>query len=161
MPANTNPRPENASSARRALALLAIAAAINLSACTTVLAMGGDEARPPAASEFGAGPRASARHVYAATLEPREPIGLRKLLTVPVRILDVNGRPVDGATVSIEGGMPEHRHGLPTKPRVTRALGGGMYEIEGLRFSMGGWWQVTLVIDSPAGVDSVTFNLSL
>lgn len=157
----STPRHEPRMPTRRALALLAVAAAFNLSACTTVLAMGGDEVRPPAASEFGAGPRASARNLYAATLEPREPIALRKLLAVPVRIVDANGRPVEGATVSIEGGMPEHRHGLPTKPRVTRSLGGGAYEIEGLRFSMGGWWQVTLVIASPAGVDSVTFNLAL
>jgi hypothetical protein len=150
-----------ASRSRRAFALTMVAAALALPGCSTVLAMGGDDVHPPAASEFGAGPRASARSVYAATLEPREPIGLRKLLTVPVRILDAKGRPVEGATVSVEGGMPEHRHGLPTQPRVTRSLGGGVYEIEGLRFSMGGWWQVTLLIDSPAGVDSVTFNLAL
>jgi hypothetical protein len=36
-----------------------------------------------------------------------------------------------------------------------------VYEIEGVRFSMGGWWELKLAIESPAGVDSVTFNLSL
>ena len=36
-----------------------------------------------------------------------------------------------------------------------------MYEIEGLRFNMGGWWELKLAIDAPAGADSVTFNLSL
>jgi hypothetical protein len=57
--------------------------------------------------------------------------------------------------------MPEHGHGLPTQPRVRRALGDGVYEIEGLRFNMGGWWELKLAIESPAGADSVTFNLSL
>ena len=61
----------------------------------------------------------------------------------------------------VDGGMPQHGHGLPTQPRVTRTSADGLYEIEGLRFSMGGWWEVKLAIDSPAGKDNVTFNLSL
>lgn len=118
-------------------------------------------ASPPEASEFGLGPRASAKGVYTAVLEPREPLRLRRLQTVAVRVLDAGGRPIDDAAIAIEGGMPEHRHGLPTQPRVTRSLGGGVYEIEGVRFSMGGWWELKLAIDSPAGADSVTFNLDL
>jgi hypothetical protein len=85
---------------------------------------------------------------------------LRQLQTLPVLVTDAQGRPVDGASIAVDGGMPEHGHGLPTQPRVTRALGGGLYEIEGLRFNMGGWWELKLAIDSPAGADRVTFNLS-
>jgi hypothetical protein len=29
--------------------------------------------------------------------------------------------------------MPQHGHGLPTRPRVTRHLGDGMYEMRPLR----------------------------
>jgi hypothetical protein len=94
-------------------------------------------------------------------LQPAQPLRVRRLQTVPVLITDANGRPVESAVISVDGGMPEHAHGLPTQPRVTRALGGGVYEIEGLRFSMGGWWEIKLAIDSPAGADRVTFNLSL
>ena len=115
----------------------------------------------PAEAEFGFGPRASANQTYKATLQPRQPLRLRQLQTVPVRIVDGSGRPIDGAQVAIDGGMPEHLHGLPTRPRIGRALGDGVYEIEGLRFSMGGWWELKLAIDSPAGRDSVTFNLAL
>jgi hypothetical protein len=115
----------------------------------------------PAEAEFGLGPRASANQTYKATLQPRQPLRLRQLQTVPVLIVDGSGRPIEGAQVSIDGGMPEHLHGLPTRPRISRSLGGGMYEIEGLRFSMGGWWELKLAIDSPAGMDSVTFNLAL
>ena len=115
----------------------------------------------PAEAEFGFGPRASANQTYKATLQPRQPLRLRQLQTVPVRIVDGSGRPIDGAQVAIDGGMPEHLHGLPTRPRIGRALGDGVYEIEGLRFSMGGWWELKLAIESPAGMDSVTFNLAL
>jgi hypothetical protein len=80
---------------------------------------------------------------------------------VPVLITDAGGRPVEQAAIKVDGGMPEHGHGLPTQPRLGRSLGGGVYEIDGVRFSMGGWWEFKLAIESPAGADSVTFNLSL
>jgi hypothetical protein len=115
----------------------------------------------PAESEFGMGPRISAKQLYTARLEPRQPIRLRTLQTVGIAIADANGQPVEGATIAIDGGMPEHMHGLPTQPRVTRMSSPGVYEIEGVRFSMAGWWELKLAIESPAGKDSVTFNLGL
>jgi hypothetical protein len=57
--------------------------------------------------------------------------------------------------------MPQHGHGLPTRPRVTHALGNGLYEIEGVRFNMGGWWEFRLAINAASGSDVVTFNLAL
>jgi hypothetical protein len=152
-----------ARSPRRRLVLplaLATAALLAASACGH-LAMMGRDVQKPAADAFGPGPRISARQTYTATLQPREPLRVRRLQSVPVLIKDAHGRPVEHASISVDGGMPEHGHGLPTQPRVTRALGGGVYEIEGLRFSMGGWWELKLAIDSAAGADSVTFNLSL
>lgn len=122
---------------------------------------GGSKIERPAASEFGFGPRPSANLVYTATLQPAQPLRLRQLQTLPVRIVDAKGRPVDGATIAIDGGMPEHSHGLPTRPLVKRYLGDGVYEIEGLRFSMGGWWELKLAIEAPEGADRVTFNLAI
>jgi hypothetical protein len=57
--------------------------------------------------------------------------------------------------------MPQHGHGLPTRPRVTRSLGDGIYEIDGVRFNMGGWWEFKLAINAASGSDLVTFNLAL
>ena len=36
-----------------------------------------------------------------------------------------------------------------------------LYEIEGVRFNMGGWWEFKLAINAPSGSDIVTFNLAL
>lgn len=116
---------------------------------------------PPASSEFGPGPRRSASGIYVATLEVQQALRPRKLQTVRVLIRDAAGAPVDGANITIDGGMPQHGHGLPTRPRVTRQLGDGTYEIEGVRFNMGGWWEFRLAIHSPAGDDAVTFNFDL
>jgi hypothetical protein len=150
------------SALRRTALVVAIAVlAAGVSACGHLLAMAGGGVERPAETEFGFGPRTSANQKYTATLQPREPLRLRRLHTVPVRITDALGRPVEQAVIEVDGGMPEHGHGLPTQPRIGRALGGGVYEIDGVRFSMGGWWEFKLAIESPAGADRVTFNLSL
>ena len=115
----------------------------------------------PAASEFGTGPRNSIKQTYSVTLQPTGPFRLRQMQTVNIQVLDSRGVPVEDAAIAVDGGMPEHNHGLPTRPRVKRALGAGLYEIEGLRFSMGGWWELKLGIESPRGADQVVFNLSL
>jgi hypothetical protein len=143
---------------RLATTLTILALSLASAGCQEVLAA---QVRPPAQAEFGLGPRTSLHGVYTATLEPREPLRRRELQKVVVRVVDASGRPIDDASIAIDGGMPEHLHGLPTRPRVTRSLGGGMYEIEGVRFSMGGWWELRLAIESAAGADGVTFNLSL
>ena len=143
-----------------AVGLLAAALLLSPVAIVDAHAHGG-EAHQPAATEFGFGPRASAKEIYRVTLEPAQELRLRRLQTVRVRVSDRNGSPIEGAAISVDGGMPQHGHGLPTQPRVTQSLGGGLYEIEGVRFSMGGWWVLKLGIDSPAGADTVVFNLSL
>lgn len=137
---------------RTAALTLALLAAVAVSACKSL----------PPAEEFGFGPRTSSQSRYTATIEaPAEPLKPRKMLKMQVSIRDAAGQPVDGATIDVDGGMPQHGHGLPTKPRVTRSLGDGRYEIEGLRFNMGGWWELKLAVTSPAGADRITFNLQV
>jgi hypothetical protein len=144
------------------LAALVVAAAVAATGCGHVMMMmhGKNIARPPAI-EFGTGLRASASRQFTATLQPDQPLRPRRMHTVRVAITDAAGVPMDGATIQIDGGMPQHGHGLPTRPRMTRALGNGLYEIEGVRFNMGGWWEFKLAIDAASGSDVVTFNLAL
>jgi hypothetical protein len=142
--------------------LMAALVLIGTTGCGHMMAMmHGTGAQRPAASEFGLGPRTSSHGLYTATLEPAQPLRTRQLQTVRVKVGDVSGVGLDAASITIDGGMPEHGHGLPTKPRVTRNLGGGVYEIEGVRFNMGGWWEFKLAISTADGADNVTFNLNL
>jgi len=152
----------NATGALRRVALVVtvVGLVVGATACNHLGMLLGNGTERPAAGEFGPGPRASSKNLYVAVLEPAQPLRLRQLQTIPVRIVDGNGRPVDGAAIAVDGGMPEHGHGLPTQPR-SRGVGGGVYEIEGVRFNMGGWWELKLAIQAPAGADNVTFNLSL
>jgi YtkA-like len=74
----------------------------------------------------------------------------------------VDGMAVDSVKIAVDGGMPQHGHGLPTKPRVTRDLGNGDHLVEGMKFNMGGWWVVKFRLSAPASAaDSLVFNLAL
>jgi hypothetical protein len=147
---------------RTVLTLATLSVAIGMTACSHAMMMiHGTGAKRPAASEFGLGPRASAGGRYVASLEPGKPLRPRQMQTVRVVVRDADGRAIDEAPISIDGGMPQHGHGLPTRPRVTRSLGDGVYEIEGVRFNMGGWWELKLAIAGFSGADTVTFNLDL
>ena len=54
--------------------------------------------------------------------------------------------------------MPQHGHGLPTRPQVTREVAEGTYLMEGMKFSMTGWWEIKLAIQSAEGADAAVFN---
>ena len=151
------------SSVRRGVLMLAmIAASVTLTACSHAMMMiHGTGAKRPAVAEFGLGPRTSAQGRYIATLAPERPFRPRQMQSVRVIVTDRDGRAVEDATLTINGGMPQHGHGLPTRPRVTERLGEGAYRIEGVRFNMGGWWEFKLAISAASGSDVVTFNLAL
>lgn len=70
-----------------------------------------------------------------------------------------DGSPVSQALIRFDGGMPQHGHGFPTQPRVTRELSPGVYALEGMKFSMTGWWDMRLDIRSGDAHDSAVFNV--
>jgi hypothetical protein len=78
-----------------------------------------------------------------------------------LHIEDENGNEVEGAIIDVEGGMPEHDHGLPTKPRVTQELGGGDYQLDGMRFHMSGAWEIVVSITTSSGTSKAIIKLQL
>lgn len=106
--------------------------------------------------------RASEHGIYRAEIMPEgDSIPQGKLQKWTLHLDAASGAPVSAASVAIDGGMPQHGHGLPTKPRVTRELGNGDYLVEGMKFNMGGWWVVKFQVSSEAGSDTLVFNLNL
>jgi len=90
------------------------------------------------------------------------PIPMRRIHSWTIRLSDDTGRPVERAAIRVNGGMPDHHHGLPTRPQVAATEVPGVYKINGLRFSMTGWWVLSLDIATPDGrADSITFNVTL
>ncbi len=143
-----------------AVAVLA-SALVTLSGCGMVMYAARHGFSTPPASEFGLGPRTSVAGSYSATLDPAAPLRVGTLQSVKLAIRDKAGAPVRGARITVDGGMPQHGHGLPTRPRVVAEEENGVYVVDGLRFNMGGWWELKFAVDGSAGADRVTFNVKL
>lgn len=104
----------------------------------------------------------SDRGLYHVELMPdASPISVGKMHVWTVDLETASGAPVTQADFAISGGMPQHGHGLPTAPQVTKSFGDGRYQIEGVKFNMSGWWTFKLDVKGAAGTDAVTFNLVL
>ncbi len=103
--------------------------------------------------------RPSVDRKYVVTLQPpAAPAAINQLHSWQVSLVSSAGAPITHARIAVDGGMPQHGHGLPTRPKVTQELPNGAYLIEGMKFSMTGWWEIKLAIDGPEGADKVTFN---
>ena len=72
-----------------------------------------------------------------------------------------SGDSVEGADIEVDGGMPAHDHGLPTRPRVTEDLGDGYYRLDGVRFHMSGYWEMLVTIRSDESEDTVVIPITL
>jgi hypothetical protein len=76
-----------------------------------------------------------------------------------VHLARPDGAPVSQASIAFDGGMPQHGHGYPTRPRVTSEVSPGVYALEGMKFSMTGWWDMRLKIETGDAADTAVFNV--
>lgn len=100
---------------------------------------------------------------YVFSLHSTDPkIPFKKIHNWIVHIETKDGKPLEGAKVFVFGGMPAHRHGFPTKPRVKKYLGDGDYLVEGIKFNMPGVWEMRFNIKdgNKSGRVVYRFNLS-
>lgn len=106
--------------------------------------------------------KSSANGIYAVEISPEaEPVQRGPLHAWILTVKTTDGQPVENARIAIDGGMPQHGHGLPTAPQVTSHLGDGRYRVEGVKFNMSGWWEFKFAISAPQGDDAVVFNIVL
>jgi YtkA-like len=102
------------------------------------------------------------QHFIVSYTPSVSPPPINQLHTWTVRVTRPDGQPVEGAHITVDGDMPQHGHGLPTRPQVTRYLGDGKYLVEGMKFQMGGWWVADFTItDAEGQTDTVRFNFIL
>jgi hypothetical protein len=95
---------------------------------------------------------------YSSMLEP---LTINQIHNWVFHVEYADGGVVNDATVSVTGGMPEHNHGLPTDPRMTQSLGDGDYVLEGMRFHMSGYWELTVTIVAGGRRDTVIIPLTI
>jgi hypothetical protein len=133
---------------RTLTASAALATALLVSACGT----------PPKDLDLSLDKNSAAGVYRVALVPPAQAPAINQMHSWKVKLATADGAPVHGAKFVVDGGMPQHGHGLPTQPRVTREVGDGTYSLDGMKVSMTGWWEVKLAIDGPQGADKVTFN---
>jgi hypothetical protein len=106
--------------------------------------------------------RLSEQGLYQSSYVPdAEAIPINRIHSWVLHVETPDGQPIENAQIRVDGDMPQHGHGLPTRPQVTRELGGGDYLVEGMKFQMGGWWVMDFYITSGDESDVVHFNLVL
>ena len=104
----------------------------------------------------------TANGAFVATIDTEmDPLPLNEIHEWVLHVETPDGVAVDNAAVTITGGMPQHNHGFPTEPAVTESMGNGDYRVEGVRFSMAGWWTMEFEVSADGISDTVVFNVVL
>lgn len=87
-----------------------------------------------------------------------EPLPLNRIHSWILHVETLDGKPVGNAEITVHGGMPAHKHGLPTEPAITE-IGDGDYLVEGIKFSMTGEWQFWFNVRAGQASDEVKFDI--
>jgi hypothetical protein len=113
---------------------------------------------PPPADLDLSRTQTSGKGTFTATIEPGlEPVAINQIHSWTIEVVMADGSAPARAEIMVDGGMPQHGHGLPTAPQITTDLGSGKFAVEGMKFNMPGWW----VVNVHVGDDTATFNLTL
>lgn len=99
------------------------------------------------------------KHYHVSYQSKVAPLPLNRIHSWVLHVDTVDGKPVENANISVHGGMPAHKHGLPTQPQVSE-IGNGDYLVEGLKFSMTGLWQLWFDIRKHDITDKVKFTIA-
>ncbi len=87
------------------------------------------------------------------------PISTGKVHRWFLRVTDPEGQPLDNLKIYVHGGMPVHQHGFPTNPRISRYLGQGRYQVDGIKFNMPGDWEIRFNIKQEKKRDRVIYRI--
>ena len=90
-----------------------------------------------------------------------KPIVINQIQTWVMYVQTDDGLCVKEAEITVDGGMPVHRHGLPTVPLVRPGANDCEYLVEGLRFHMAGHWELQFRIKAGDKIDTLTVSLDL
>lgn len=127
--------------------------------CSATVAKAND--KPSSEKDYAtAGTSKASLYKVSYTSEPAA-VPVNTIHSWKLKVETAEGQPVKNAKITLKGLMPEHGHGMPTQPKVTKNLGDGTYLVEGMKFSMPGWWVITFHIKAGGKTDSITFNLDL
>jgi cytochrome c peroxidase len=104
---------------------------------------------------IGLSPSHNGRYSAEVVAAPPPAVGVGPSWTVR---LTRRGQGLSGARLSVRPWAPDTGD-ASTMSTSVRYVGDGQYRVDGIFFPTPGWWNVPLVIDGAAGVDSLAFNV--
>jgi hypothetical protein len=118
-------------------------------------------AAPPPPAESDETQSQTGAFVVEYDPEP-EPIPFNKLFSLRVRVLENTPirSPAKDVQVVADAAMPEHGHGMNTKP-TTRLLRPGEFMIEGMLFHMPGQWEIYIDVTRDGVTERARFPVTL
>ncbi len=115
-------------------------------------------ARAAEQADFVLATAAGNRLTIAGELSPP---AINRMHSWRLRLTDAAGAPIAGAQIEVRGGMPDHDHGLPTRPEVSAESEPGSYLLQGVRFHMPGRWLIEFDIRLGEDSDSASLEFRL
>ena len=99
---------------------------------------------------------------YLLTGDPSiKPLAINQIHSWTVKLTTHDNNLVEKAHLNIAGGMPLHDHGLATQPRMVAETRPGHYQIDGLKFHMRGYWEITITVEKDGINETLTVGLNL
>jgi hypothetical protein len=103
------------------------------------------------------------RYRVALALDP-DPPRLGELFRVSATVRYPDGRVIENAKVTVDARMPQHEHGMETRPRLRQGRcdgdscvhEDGVYLFDGFKFHMVGDWTFLIDVEGPRGPDSTS-----
>ena len=93
---------------------------------------------------------------FEVTVDPEpEKIVLYKHFALDVKVGAKDGES-SGIAIVADADMPEHRHGMNTKPEVSE-IEAGHFRVEGMLFHMAGQWVITVDVTRGEKTESAEF----
>lgn len=99
---------------------------------------------------------------YVVVCRPRpDPIPLNELFELDLFVLHPRLRtPVGEVRVMVDADMPEHRHGMNTRPQI-RPNPDGSLRVSGMHLFMPGYWEIYVDIERDGVIERAQFGLTL
>ena len=92
--------------------------------------------------------------------KPEKWIKRNEILVLKIAVSYMNDDSKDISLVGFDARMPEHNHGMVTKPKVI-AQSDGKYQIKGVQFHMKGRWEVIFRLKTSSGDQTIVLPLDV
>ncbi|MCP5261891.1 MAG: hypothetical protein H6929_11055 [Rhodoferax sp.] len=93
--------------------------------------------------------------VQVAWTADTPPITVGRHFTIQVRLC-----PADAVLARVDATMPAHRHGMNYRPSI-KAMGAGLWQVEGLMFHMPGAWELRLDVQAGGRTETLRDAVTL